>query len=48
MVLPSLAFDVHVSCVPIASVLNLSGSSPCRWYINEDIPDVNAFCAGYV
>ena len=48
MFLRSSPFDVHVSYVGAAGVLNLSGTSPCCWYINEDIPDVNAFRAGYV
>jgi hypothetical protein len=26
-----------------AGVKGLSGSSACRWYIDEDIPDINSF-----
>ena len=47
MVLRSSPFDVHVSYVGATGALNLTGTSPCRWYINEDIPDVNALFAGY-
>jgi len=32
--LPKMAFGVK----------GLSGSTPCRWYIDEDIPDINSFC----
>ena len=46
MVLRSSAFHVYVCCVRVAGVLNLSGSSPCRWYINEDILDVNRTVQG--
>ncbi|XBH61034.1 hypothetical protein VPH35_115546 [Triticum aestivum] len=29
-------------------VKGLSGSFACRWYINEDLPEMNAFCASLV
>lgn len=35
-------FIVH--CVSL-SRWGLSGSSPCRWYINEDLPEINGLRA---
>jgi hypothetical protein len=35
-------------CGLAAGVTGLSGSSACRWYIDEDIPDINSFRKGYV
>ena len=26
----------------------LSGSAPCRWYINEDLPEINELNSKYV
>ena len=43
-----LSVDPFLFYAFVTGVLSLSGSSPCRWYIDEDIPDINAFRVGYV
>jgi hypothetical protein len=35
-------------CNFFLGVRGLSGSSACRWYIDEDIPDINLFREKYV
>ncbi|XBJ05445.1 hypothetical protein VPH35_024231 [Triticum aestivum] len=38
---------IFVGTLPKAyrGIKGLSGSSACRWYIDEDLPEMNAFCA---
>ena len=45
--LPKMAFGNSSGAHP-GFVKSLSGSSPCRWYIDEDIPDINSFCERFV
>jgi hypothetical protein len=39
-----LTYDI----VSIAARRGVSGSAACRWYINENLPDINNFRRGCV